>query len=189
MSELRRRLMGGGRPINWNSPWIRITGPVNITDINLDKINRLWNMKTGKEYTDKADGFGWYIEDSSYPVYVGIEWKEAAVYDVDRLFESQDNLVEVSSFLFRPIIGDLFSFKRTFRSTSLLTIPTDLFQGLTRASNEFEETFNWCSGLTGHTPLVDGQKLWERFPSSDGMLCFGNCKRLVDYNEIPDDWK
>lgn len=66
---------------------------------------------------------------------------------------------------------------------SLMINPEHLFDDITNVGILGGFLFN-CISLTGNAP-----KLWEMFPSVEGLNCFYNCTNLSNYDEIPDYWK
>ncbi len=76
------------------------------------------------------------------------------------------------------------SFEYTFVACSNLTnIPIDLFDACPNVTT-FHKTFNDCKGLEGNAP-----NLWARTNVIDSEACFQDCINLLNYAEIPDDWK
>ena len=77
------------------------------------------------------------------------------------------------------------SFFRTFGGCSGLTgnIPEKLFENCTNVNN-FNYTFINCKGLTGNAP-----SLWERTNVTSSKSCFHGCTNLLNYSQIPSDWK
>ena len=86
-------------------------------------------------------------------------------------------------------------FQGTFSGCSGLTsIPENLFGNIsgTAQSGMFHETFYDCTSLTGPSARINGQYLYEIWPSAtstqvDGM--YYNATGLSDYSSIPSAWK
>ena len=101
---------------------------------------------------------------------------------------------------------EVTTFQYTFTSCrSLTSIPVNLFDNNRKVTN-FYSTFKWCESLTGESPYtmvnVDGEDvkvhLYERsnYPEHFATLedywywyTFEECTGLMDYNDIPSDWK
>jgi hypothetical protein len=60
------------------------------------------------------------------------------------------------------------------------------------ASSMFVYAFNKCSGLTGASPKINGQYLYEIWPDATkgqvGVMYRG-ASGLIDYADIPSNWK
>jgi len=72
--------------------------------------------------------------------------------------------------------------------THLSSLPSKLFWRQKKLLS-LENCFKGCSLLRGSTPVDSlGHKLWERY-SRSASGCFTGCSGLVDYADIPADWK
>lgn len=110
-------------------------------------------------------------------------------------FEGCTNLRVIGKDLFASCtslsdVGSIFD-----SCTSLKYIPSDLFRYNTSMQN-FNSAFKNCTSLISSTPVdSNGNKLWQRNASNgyidniDGTDCFSGCENLLDWEEIPDDWK
>lgn len=188
MGMIRRRLAGMAN--DGDSPWVIMHPMSNVEPIikRWTYISRAWYYDTGVEISS-SDYFEIKYLDTD--VKIGIEWAESPDMALEKVFEGC-SVVEVSPSLFTPIIENIRTLYGVFMMTTmqgkLRSIPVNLFQGLTQVSN-FGSCFLGQSKLTGSTPIVDGKKLWERFPEALGDNCFSLCKNLDDYDSIPASWK
>ena len=66
---------------------------------------------------------------------------------------------------------------------SLKSIPESLFSHNVKVTN-FTETFYNCGELEGSI-----EPLWQRTGEIIGTDCFYGCNKLMNYNEIPEEWK
>ena len=88
-----------------------------------------------------------------------------------------------------------YMFNGTFYGCSGLTsIPENLFGNIsgTAQSNMFSETFYKCTSLTGPSARINGQYLYEIWPSEDGRYVgnmYAGCTGLSDYSSISYPWK
>ena len=86
-------------------------------------------------------------------------------------------------------------FYSTFDGCSGLTsIPENLFGNIsgTAQSHMFSETFYKCTSLTGPSARINGQYLYEIWPSEDGRYVgnmYAGCTGLSDYSSISYPWK
>ena len=86
-------------------------------------------------------------------------------------------------------------FDSTFHDCSGLTsIPENLFGNIsgTAKSSMFYETFYNCTSLTGPSARINGQYLYEIWPSVTGLYVlnmYAGCIGLSDYSSIPYPWK
>ena len=86
-------------------------------------------------------------------------------------------------------------FDSTFSGCSGLTsIPENLFGNIsgTAKGSMFTETFYNCTSLTGPSARINGQYLYEIWPSVTGLYVlnmYAGCIGLSDYSSIPYPWK
>lgn len=76
------------------------------------------------------------------------------------------------------------SFERCFMACrGLKTVPKEIFNQCRQVKN-FDHCFDGCSSITSEVP-----PLWNthKFSVHDG--CFYSCKKSLNYNSIPDDWR
>ena len=106
-------------------------------------------------------------------------------------------LTSIPSDLFAGISGApaMSMFQSTFYGCSGLTsIPENLFGNIsgTAQSNMFHRTFHGCTSLTGPSARINGQYLYEIWPSASwdevGDMYY-NATKLSDYSNIPTVWK
>ena len=168
------------------TPWIETDGSKALWIYDSKSvISRMWNMETGEEYVKEMSE--WYSPASDHPYRIGIEWTPGT-NDISSLFSNQ-NIIAVSAGLLSPIIDTLVTVELLFSGSTLVTVPDNLFLGGNRTQLNFTRCFNGCSYLTGHTPLVDGQELWEYYQGVQSDRCFFGCSGLENYDEIPAGWK
>lgn len=102
------------------------------------------------------------------------------------------------------------SFRQTFFSSGLTSIPPGLFSKCENVTN-FSECFGGCSfiksvpddlfmnnpGVTNFTSCFAGcfgvtsnvPRLWETHPNAAHDGCFRNCTNAANYADIPEDWR
>jgi hypothetical protein len=91
-----------------------------------------------------------------------------------------------------PAVG-MFSW--TFMNCSGLTsIPADLFGNISGepVSSMFDSTFDGCKSLTGPSATINGQYLYDLFPTATQThvsRCYYYLTKLSDYSKIPAAWK
>ncbi len=66
---------------------------------------------------------------------------------------------------------------------NLTSIPAGLFDHNPNIT-DLRGCFYECTNLTGEAP-----ELWNMFPGASHEKCFGNCRKLSNYDDIPGDWK
>lgn len=187
MGMIRRRLAGMAN--DGDSPWIMLL-PENKRETiinNWKHVSRAWYYDSGVEISE-----GDRIDDQyvGTEVKIGIEWIKSQNMSLETVFQDCP-IVEVSPSLFSPIIEEIRNLRAAFaayqRIGLMRSIPGEIFQGLTQV-NSFSSCFSGQGMLTGSTPLVDGQKLWRRFPDASKTHCFSGCTGLDDYDSIPASW-
>lgn len=86
-------------------------------------------------------------------------------------------------------------FNQTFANCSKLSgIGEGVFGNLsgTAQNNMFYRTFYGDRKLTGYTPKINGQYLYEVWPDATSAQVggmFGNCNKLSDYRSFPSVWR
>ena len=120
-----------------------------------------------------------------------------ARYMFNFTFSSCKGLTSIPDGLFAGISGAPASsmFNYTFYGCSGLTsIPENLFGNIsgTAQSYMFKETFKNCTSLTGPSARINGQYLYEIWPSATTSQVndmYYNATKLSDYSSIPSAWK
>ena len=110
-------------------------------------------------------------------------------------FKGCSRLKEIPEKLFAGIRGAPAStmFTETFNGcTGLTSIPANLFAGIETGGEYqvamFNQTFYNCKNLTGYSPKINGQYLYEIWPSVSNQQTYTNDKGLTDYDCIPTAW-
>lgn len=86
-------------------------------------------------------------------------------------------------------------FDQTFANCSKFSgMEDDLFGDLSGnpQPNMFYRTFYGDKKLTGYTPKINGQYLYEVWPNATSAQVggmFGNCNKLSDYRSFPSVWR
>ena len=86
-------------------------------------------------------------------------------------------------------------FNQTFANCSKLSkLGEDIFGNLsgTAQTNMFYRTFYGDKKLTGYTPKINGQYLYEVWPNATSAQVggmFGSCNKLSDYRSFPSVWR
>ena len=116
----------------------------------------------------------------------------SSVESFSSTFSGMDSLEKVGEGIFSNFTN-VGSFEQCFnRCENLTTIGENIFDGCTNVET-YRNTFGFCENLTGEAP-----ELWLTGTNSeennyigtpDGFNCFVGCKKLTNYNEIPDYWK
>ena len=112
-------------------------------------------------------------------------------------FYNCSGLTSIPAGLFAGISGaPAYSmFYNTFYGCSKLTsIPENLFGNISgkAQSNMFSNTFSYCTSLTGPSARINGQYLYEIWPSATTSQVndmYYNATKLSDYSSIPSAWK
>ena len=120
-----------------------------------------------------------------------------AEYMFDSTFAYCTGLTSIPAGLFAGISGApaSFMFRNTFDGCSGLTsIPENLFGNISgpAQSSMFYKTFYNCTSLTGPSARINGQYLYEIWPSATSSQVgdmYYNATGLSDYSSTPSDWK
>ena len=112
-------------------------------------------------------------------------------------FRGCSGLTSIPSDLFAGISGApaMSMFQGTFYGcTGLTSIPENLFGNIsgTAQSSMFRNTFYNCTSLTGPSARINGQYLYEIWPSATTSQVgdmYYNATGLSDYSSIPSAWK
>ena len=107
---------------------------------------------------------------------------------------SNTAITEIPDGLFAGISGAPAErmFSGTFENcTELQSIPENLFRNISGKYPNFTfyRTFANCTSLTGPSARINGQYLYEIWPSAYYADTYENATGLSDYGQIPDNWK
>lgn len=116
----------------------------------------------------------------------------SSVKSFNMSFYECTNLQTIGDYAFAGC-NSVDSFERCFFGcTNLTTIGKNIFEGCENVES-YQQTFLDCVNLTGNAP-----ELWLTGTNSkennykgtpNGPGCFAGCRKLTNYNEIPDYWK
>ena len=120
-----------------------------------------------------------------------------ATYMFAYTFKDCSGLTSIPSDLFGNLTGApaSYMFSGTFSGCSGLTsIPENLFGNISGTAQRgmFKETFYNCTSLTGPSARINGQYLYEIWPSATSTQVgdmYQNATGLSDYSSIPSPWK